>query len=118
MRILIHVPIVVIITSVQNLTLPSVPFLYIAETLRKYPPVPFLTRECTKGYTIPGTDVTLEKGMLVVIPVLGIHKDPKYYPNPEKFDPDRFRVEAKSKRHHFTYLPFGEGPRVCIGKLL
>jgi len=98
--------------------LPSVPYLYIAETLRKYPPVPFLTRECTKRYTIPGTSVTLEKGMPVVIPVLGIHKDPKYYPNPEKFDPDRFRVEAKSKRHHFTYLPFGEGPRVCIGKSL
>jgi len=98
--------------------LPSVPYLYIAETLRKYPSLPLLTRECTKRYTIPGTSVTIEKGMPVIIPLLGIHKDPKYYPNPEKFDPDRFTVEAKSKRHHFTYLPFGEGPRICIGKLL
>jgi cytochrome P450 family 6 len=105
-------------SSLKHLTLPSVPYLYIAETLRKYPPVPLLTRECTKRYTIPGTSVTIDKGMPVVIPVLGIHKDPKYYPNPEKFYPDRFTVEAKSKRNHFTYLPFGEGPRICIGKLL
>jgi cytochrome P450 family 6 len=86
------------------------------ETLRKYPPVPFLTRECTKKYTIPGTDVTIEEGTLVVIPVIGLHKDQKYFPNPEKFDPARFREEMKSKRPQFTYLPFGEGPRICIGK--
>jgi cytochrome P450 family 6 len=86
------------------------------ETLRKYPPVPFLTRECTKRYTVPGTDVTIEKGTLVVIPVIGFHKDQKYYPNPEKFEPDRFSQEMKNQRPHFTYLPFGEGPRICIGK--
>jgi cytochrome P450 family 6 len=87
-----------------------------AETLRKYPPIPFLPRECTKKYAIPGTNITLEKGTSIVIPVLGIHKDPKYYPNPEEFEPDRFKDDVKSKRHHFTYLPFGEGPRICIGK--
>ncbi|XP_069672113.1 probable cytochrome P450 6a13 isoform X2 [Periplaneta americana] len=87
----------------------------IAETLRKYPPVPLLTRECTKAYTIPGKNIHLEKGMSVVIPTMGIHKDPKFYPNPERFDPDRFREEVKNQRHHFTYLPFGEGPRICIG---
>jgi cytochrome P450 len=86
------------------------------ETLRKYPPVPLLTRECTKKYTIPGTNVTVEEGMSVVIPVVGIHKDPKYYPDPERFDPSRFSDEVKRKRHHFAYLPFGEGPRICIGK--
>jgi cytochrome P450 len=87
-----------------------------SEALRKYPPVPILNRECTKTYKIPGSDVTLEKGMLTVIPVLGLHYDPKYYPDPDRFDPERFSEEEKAKRHHFVYLPFGEGPRICIGK--
>lgn len=87
----------------------------ISETLRKYPPLPILNRECTKSYEIPGTNVILEKGIQVVIPIMGMHYDPQYFPEPEKFDPERFSEEAKSKRHHYVYLPFGEGPRICIG---
>jgi cytochrome P450 family 6 len=87
-----------------------------SETLRKYPSVPILNRECTKEYKIPGTDVFLEKGMATVIPVLAIHHDPKYYPDPERFDPERFSEVEKAKRHQYVYLPFGEGPRICIGK--
>jgi cytochrome P450 family 6 len=89
--------------------------LFFSETLRKYPPVPILNRECTKAYKIPDTDIVLEKGMLSVIPVLALHHDPKYYPEPERFDPERFSEEEKAKRHHYVYLPFGEGPRICIG---
>jgi cytochrome P450 family 6 len=85
------------------------------ETLRKYPPVPNLTRECTKNYTIPGTNITLKRGDKVGIPALGLHKDPEYYPDPEKFDPERFSEENKKTRPAFTWIPFGEGPRLCIG---
>jgi hypothetical protein len=67
-------------------------------------------------YKIPDTDVVLEKGILTVIPVLALHHDPKYYPDPERFDPERFSEEEKAKRHQYVYLPFGEGPRICIGK--
>jgi cytochrome P450 family 6 len=87
----------------------------VSETLRKYPPGPNLSRECTKDYKIPGTDVVLEKGMTAFIPTLALHHDPKYYPEPERFDPERFNEEEKAKRHHYVYLPFGEGPRICIG---
>jgi len=87
----------------------------VSETLRKYPPVPMLTRECTKNYKIPGTDVVLEKGMATIIPVYALQHDPKYFPEPERFDPERFNEEEKAKRHHYVYLPFGEGPRICIG---
>ncbi|XP_049836826.1 probable cytochrome P450 6a13 [Schistocerca gregaria] len=87
----------------------------VAETLRKYPPVANLSRACTETYNLPGTSVGIEKGVKVIIPVYAIHHDPRYYPDPEKFDPERFTEEGKAARHHFVYLPFGEGPRICIG---
>ena len=88
----------------------------IDETLRKYPAVPVLQRECTKDFTIPDTKVVIPAGMQVQVPIYGMHMDPEHFPNPGKFDPDRFTEEEKSKRHHYAYLPFGEGPRNCIGK--
>jgi cytochrome P450 family 6 len=62
-----------------------------------------------------GTDVTVEKGVQVLLPILALHHDPKYYPDPERFDPERFSEEEKKKRPQFSYIPFGEGPRLCIG---
>nr|CAD7426488.1 unnamed protein product [Timema monikensis] len=85
------------------------------ETLRKYPVVPVLSRNCTKPCTIQGTDLLVDKGMKVLIPVVGLHMDPKYYPDPLRFDPGRFSEKNQKARPHFTYLPFGEGPRICIG---
>jgi cytochrome P450 family 6 len=76
-----------------------------------------LRRVCAKSTKLRGTDLTVEKGTKVLIPVMGLHHDPKYYPDPERFDPERFSEEEKRRRPKFTYLPFGEGPRICIGEL-
>ncbi|KAI4460043.1 cytochrome p450 [Holotrichia oblita] len=87
----------------------------INETLRKYPPLSILTRECTKDYRVPDTNIIIHKGDLVLIPVKGIQYDPEFYPDPHKFDPLRFTEQNKNKRHPFSFLPFGEGPRICLG---
>lgn len=77
-------------------------------------------RICTKSYTIepkrPGEHpVQIEPGQLVWLPVFGIHRDEKYYPNPTKFDPERFSDENKKNIDPYTFLSFGVGPRNCIG---
>ncbi|XP_013174129.1 PREDICTED: cytochrome P450 6B5-like [Papilio xuthus] len=85
------------------------------ETLRKYPVADLLHRNAQSDYKIAGTNITLHKGDTVIISAYGIHRDPKYYPNPEKFDPERFTPENVGKRHPCAYLPFGTGPRNCLG---
>ncbi|KAK9695725.1 Cytochrome P450 [Popillia japonica] len=85
------------------------------ETLRKYPPLPILNRVCSIDYKIPDTNITLPKGTKVVISNLGIQTDEEYYPDPMTFSPERFSEENKATRPNYTFLPFGEGPRVCIG---
>jgi len=87
----------------------------ISETLRKYPIASALLRQCTETYHMPGSSVVLQKGTRVFIPVFALHRDPKYFPDPERFDPDRFSPQNKTKITPGTYLPFGEGPRICIG---
>ncbi|KAK9884794.1 hypothetical protein WA026_009022 [Henosepilachna vigintioctopunctata] len=87
----------------------------ISETLRKYPPLSTLFRICTKDFKVPGTDLVLPKGLRLMVPAYGIHHDPEYYPEPSLFDPERFSDENKNTRPDFSYLPFGLGPRMCIG---
>ncbi|XP_076237258.1 putative cytochrome P450 6a13 [Calliopsis andreniformis] len=87
----------------------------ISETMRKYPPVPILNRISTKETQLEGTNLRIPVGIPVVIPVLGIHLDSNIYPDPQKFDPERFSEENIKARHPYAYLPFGEGPRICIG---
>ncbi|XP_076383636.1 cytochrome P450 6A1 [Megalopta genalis] len=85
------------------------------ETLRKYPPGTLLERKCNREYTFSNTKVTIPKGTGIYVPVLGLHHNSSIYPNPEIFDPERFDDDAVATRHPMSYLPFGDGPRNCIG---
>ncbi|XP_029669936.1 cytochrome P450 6a8-like, partial [Formica exsecta] len=85
------------------------------ETLRKYPPTTFLTRQSTSSYTFDGTTLNIPKDQKVWIPVFAIHRDPDIYPKPDVFDPERFTDETVQARHAMHYLPFGDGSRNCIG---
>ncbi|CAK9832943.1 Cytochrome P450 6a2 [Anthophora retusa] len=85
------------------------------ETLRMYPPGAILMRKAVSNYTFNDTKVTIPKDTMIWVPVYAIHRDPDIYPNPDSFDPERFTDEAVAARHPMNYLPFGDGPRNCIG---
>ncbi|XP_059607669.1 probable cytochrome P450 9f2 [Phlebotomus argentipes] len=90
----------------------------VSESLRKWTPLPFLDRVCTKEYVLDcgeGLKYSFKKGDVFVIFTGALHYDPQYFPDPEKFDPERFSDENKDKIIPGTYLPFGIGPRNCVG---
>ncbi|XP_075166602.1 putative cytochrome P450 6a21 [Haematobia irritans] len=88
----------------------------ISETLRLYTVVPVLNRQALEDYEVPGhPKYVIKKGMPVLIPVSAIHHDERYYPNPHQFNPDNFSPENVAQRDSILYMPFGEGPRNCIG---
>lgn len=94
----------------------------VSETLRKYPPGYVMNRICVKDYVIePKGDnenlAVIEKGCLVAIPVIALHYSPEFFDDPEKFQPERFSEENKSKIIPGSYMPFGMGPRNCIGNV-
>ncbi|XP_062558863.1 probable cytochrome P450 9f2 [Armigeres subalbatus] len=93
----------------------------VSESLRKWPPGIVADRICTKDYQYKdgtSSSFVIEKGTSVWIPTIAIHNDPEYYPNPDKFDPERFSEENKAKINPSAYIPFGAGPRNCIGSRL
>ncbi|CAH0403826.1 unnamed protein product [Chilo suppressalis] len=87
----------------------------IDETLRMYAIADLQRKVSAPSCTIPGTNITLKRDDYVVVPTRGIHFDEKYYPDPYKFDPERFSPENVKSRHPCAYMPFGLGPRHCIG---
>uniref|UniRef100_A0A1B6LYY8 Cytochrome P450 n=1 Tax=Graphocephala atropunctata TaxID=36148 RepID=A0A1B6LYY8_9HEMI len=108
------------VDSLQEITYESINGLeylsmVVDETLRKYPPLGFLNRLCSRDYPVPGTDITIEKGVQVFVSIRGLHNDPELFPEPERFIPERFSRENKANIRPYTYMPFGEGPRFCIG---
>ncbi|XP_055390571.1 probable cytochrome P450 6a13 [Condylostylus longicornis] len=108
-----------VIGSNENLTYENISELHlveriVSETLRIFPPIATLHRSANKSYTLPNGQF-IKEGTQVVIPVLGFHHDPEIYPHPEIFNPDRFKDEERQKRHAYSFIPFGEGNRICIG---
>ena len=103
----------------------------IKETMRLYPSVPYFGRSVLQDTTIREQlyrnlskntskstfvgDITIPRDVSVSIFAYGMHRDPKIYPDPENFDPNRFTSENQAKRNSFSFLPFSAGPRNCIG---
>lgn len=97
--------------------------LLLAEVLRKWPGVIASDRLVTKPYTIQPVlphekPVHLEVGDNILLPIFAFHRDPKYFENPDKFDPERFSPENKHKIDPNAYIPFGAGPRYCTATRL
>lgn len=92
-------------------------YLSISETMRKYPPLRALFRRCTKEYKLPNSEVVIEEGTLVFVPINAIQMDPDIFPEPEKFKPERFSPDNKKNMHPCHWMPFGEGPRKCLGNV-
>ncbi|XP_011210279.3 probable cytochrome P450 6d5 [Bactrocera dorsalis] len=87
--------------------------LCIMETTRKYPGLPILNRQCTQDYQLPDSDLVIKNGTPVIIPLLGFHRDEKYFPDAMRWDPDRI---LNKNYDPVAFMPFGEGPRHCIAQ--
>ncbi|XP_048759592.2 cytochrome P450 3A9-like [Ostrea edulis] len=87
-----------------------------SETLRFYPPAVRLNRKSKTEIDIAGYKIP--KDVDLSFAIYAVHRDPEYWPDPDKFDPERFSPENKGNHHPYAYLPFGHGPRNCIGQRL
>ncbi|KAF8783292.1 Cytochrome P450 4c3 like protein [Argiope bruennichi] len=84
------------------------------ESQRIYPSVPIVARRVSEDTTICG--YRIPKGSSCAVAIYQVHRDERMYPNPEKFDPDRFLPEKTASRHPYAFIPFSAGPRNCIGQ--
>ncbi|XP_053685842.1 probable cytochrome P450 9f2 [Sabethes cyaneus] len=90
----------------------------VSESLRMWPLAPAIDRICVQDYVVDdgvGPRFTIDKGTCIWLPAQGLHHDPQYFPDPERFDPERFSDAKKAEINLDAYLPFGIGPRHCIG---
>nr|UZE89964.1 cytochrome P450 CYP4416A3 [Chrysoperla zastrowi sillemi] len=84
------------------------------ESMRLTPTTPVISREASQDIKID--NYTIPKGANILIPIINIHRNPEYWENPLKFNPERFTSENIKNRHPYAYLPFGAGPRSCLGR--
>jgi cytochrome P450 len=85
----------------------------VREAMRLYPPAPGFAREPIEDVVLGGYAVP--KGSLVSVNTYALHRDPRFFPDPDRFDPERFAPGWEERIPRYAYLPFGGGPRVCIG---
>ena len=83
------------------------------EAMRLYPPAPVITRQVEKPFQLGG--LMLGEGSVIYVPIQAVHRHETLWEEPDRFDPRRFLPEAGRARHRYAYLPFGAGPRICIG---
>jgi len=96
--------------------LPDLPYTrcVLSESLRLYPPAWIVGRRLLTDYAIGGYTLAARS---IILPCQAVtHHDPRFWPDPERFDPDRWTPEAEATRPKFAFFPFGGGPRVCIGE--
>jgi len=95
---------------------PGLPYteMVIAESMRLFPPAWIIGRLAIEDVTIG--DWTIPRGAIAIVSQAVMHRDGRFWPDPDRFDPLRFTAEAKAVRPRFAYFPFGAGPRVCIGE--
>jgi cytochrome P450 len=86
----------------------------LCEAMRLYPPTWRLMRRALRDFNVGG--YRIPSGALVVVCQYAMHRDPRFFPDPEKFDPERWMPEAKAARPQFSFFPFGGGPRRCLGE--
>lgn len=84
------------------------------ESMRLYPPVWIFERQTTEPDEVAGYD--LPEGTIVGVCTWALHRHPALWAAPQRFDPDRFLADRSADRHRYAYLPFGAGPRICIGR--
>ncbi|KZC12579.1 putative cytochrome P450 28d1, partial [Dufourea novaeangliae] len=90
----------------------------ISESQRMHSAVGILLKQCTEKFELVGSDglrVCLQPGSVILISIDGLHKDPEHWQDPENFDPDRFSEDGKRSIEKMTFIPFGDGPRLCVG---
>jgi cytochrome P450 len=85
----------------------------IQEAMRLYPPAPMISRDATRDFRLG--DEPVARGTTLLIPIYAIHRHKSLWPDPDSFDPGRFDPHAVKERHRYAYMPFGAGPRICIG---
>ena len=97
--------------------LPRLPYAraVIAESMRLYPPAYLVGRRALEPYAIPGTDYVLPARTVVLLSQYLLHRDPRFWDEPERFSPERW-LDERAERHRYSYFPFGAGSRICIGE--
>ena len=95
---------------IQNLVLVEQ---VLKESMRLYPPVPVMSRQALGDASLGG--MQLRSGMSILIPIYAMHRHVRRWARPDEFDPARFALEEEARIPRYQYMPFGAGPRVCIG---